>query len=98
MCLLFVCSSAHLLVLMVIRMANIQTHAEAAQRIQKMIVGNKVDIEERAVSDRTPLRAWVTLGVVFCYLIVFGGARRLFRREAVVSRGVEGRVRSPLQE
>ena len=32
-------------------MANIQTHAERGQRIQKMILGNKIDIEDRAVSQ-----------------------------------------------
>ncbi|CAB1099861.1 unnamed protein product [Ectocarpus sp. CCAP 1310/34] len=30
-------------------MANIQTHAEPGHRMQKMILGNKVDIEDRAV-------------------------------------------------
>ena len=33
------------------RMANIQTHAGHRQRMQKMILGNKVDIEERAVRE-----------------------------------------------
>lgn len=32
------------------RMANIQTHADPGHGMQKMILGNKVDIEERAVS------------------------------------------------
>lgn len=31
-------------------MANIQTHADRGHRMQKMILGNKVDIEERMVS------------------------------------------------
>lgn len=31
------------------RMANIQTHADRGHRMQKMILGNKVDIEERRV-------------------------------------------------
>lgn len=48
------------------RMANIQTHAEAASRIQKMILGNKVDIEERAVSVRIDASAILTLAVVSC--------------------------------
>ncbi|CAN0457303.1 unnamed protein product, partial [Hapterophycus canaliculatus] len=30
-------------------MANIQTHADRGHRMQKMILGNKVDIEERRV-------------------------------------------------
>lgn len=32
-------------------MANIQTHAGPRQRMQKMILGNKIDIEERAVRN-----------------------------------------------
>ena len=34
------------------RMANIQTHADRGHRMQKMILGNKVDIEERTVSHQ----------------------------------------------
>ncbi|CAN0026704.1 unnamed protein product [Ectocarpus sp. 6 AP-2014] len=33
-------------------MANIQTHAEPGHRMQKMILGNKVDIEDRAISTK----------------------------------------------
>eukprot|EP00903_Cladosiphon_okamuranus_P020272 g18604.t1 len=33
-------------------MANIQTHADRGHRMQKMILGNKVDIEERTISTK----------------------------------------------
>ncbi|CAN0482071.1 unnamed protein product, partial [Discosporangium mesarthrocarpum] len=46
-------------------MANIQTHAEAGEKIKKVILGNKIDLQERTIPSKEGEEVSKEFGVRF---------------------------------